>query len=314
MSDNNAGLDGLISQFLEHLEVERGLSPLTIRNYDYWLRRFSQWIGRSGKNATVGDITTHTIRRFRMWLARQSGRKAADMSLSTQGYHMIAMRSFLKWCSREDIEAMSPQKIDIPKSKDRSLLFLDLPEIQRLLASPAGNERLMVRDRAILELLFSTGLRVSELVALRRDRVDLVHREFSVVGKGGRSRIVFLSDRAVASLKQYLQQRRDHYAPLFIRLGGKKPQVTTPDNQVRLSCRSVQRLVEKYRKQAGISTKITPHGIRHTFATDLLRGGADLREVQELLGHKSVTTTQIYTHVTNRRLRDVHHRAHSGNK
>lgn len=314
MTDNISAIDILVTDFLEHLEVERGLSPLTIRNYHLWLRRFTQWAVNANSRVGVADIDSQMIRKFRVWLARRPGRAASEMKLATQGYHMIALRSFLKWCAKCDIKAISPEKIDVPRARSRSLKFLTVDDMQRLLAGPTGQDVKAARDRAILEVLFSTGLRVSELVGLNRDQIDLDRREFSVIGKGGHSRVVFLSQRAGASVDRYLRLRSDHYVPVFLRIGGKKINPSTPDSQVRLTARSVERLVEHYRKKVGIAVKISPHGIRHTFATDLLRGGADLREVQELLGHRSVTTTQIYTHITNRQLRDVHTRSHSGNK
>lgn len=314
MSDKKSTFGGLITDFLEHLEIERGLSPLTIRNYHFWLNRFGDWYSLTYPGKNLSEIDSDIIRKFRVWLARRPGRLSREISTSTQAYHVIALRSFLRWCAKVDLKAMSPDKIDVPKSRSRSLTFLTPDQIQLLLSSVHDSKIKNLRDRAILEVLFSTGLRVSELTSLNRDQVDLIRREFSVIGKGGRSRVVFLSTRAADILKKYLSKRLDHFEPLFVRYGGKKPTPATADSDVRLTSRSVQRLVEKCRRQAGLSAKITPHGLRHSFATDLLRGGADLREVQELLGHKNVSTTQIYTHVTNRQLREVHQRAHSGNK
>lgn len=314
MSDKKQELRELIARFLEHLEVERGLSPLTIRNYGFWLTKFSLWLSRQILHPRVSDVTSDTVRAFRVWLARQPGRDHFRLSQTTQSYHVVALRSFLRWCAREDMGALAAEKIDVPKSRSRSLIFLPVEQMERLLVAASGRDRKSLRDRAILEVLFSTGLRVSELVSLNRDQVDLTQREFSVIGKGGRSRVVFLSGRAVRALKEYLNHRPDHFRPIFIRIGGAKPGVTAKDHEVRITPRSVERIVEFYRKKAGLPVGITPHGLRHSFATDLLRGGADLREVQELLGHKNVSTTQIYTHVTNRQLREVHERAHSGNR
>lgn len=314
MSDKNLPLDHLISEFLEHLEVERGLSPLTIRNYDFWLRRFAQWLGRSNPNKNISLINQDIIRKYRVWLSRIPGRKEPGLSLSTQGYHAIALRAFLRWCAREDIKAMSPEKIDVPKSRSRSLTFLNPEQLKRLLEIVEINNVRGLRDRAILETLFSTGTRVAELTALNKDQVDLERREFGIIGKGGRARVVFLSTRATEWIKKYLGKRDDHYKPLFIRFNTRNPKITAGDDELRLGARSVERLVTKYQRKAGLGIHVTPHSLRHTFATDLLQGGADLREVQELLGHKNVATTQIYTHMTNRRLREVHERAHSGNK
>lgn len=315
MSDNNLkGIAGLINDFLEHLEVERGLSLLTVRNYRFWLMRFAKWLFEVYPDCRLADVDVDKVRGFRLWLGRQKGRGVSQMSLVTQGYHAIALRSFLKWCSKMKIVAMSPENIDVPKSRSRDLAFLSPVQVSDLLNSANGNKVKDLRDRALLETLFSTGLRVSELVKLDRDKINLDRGEFSVIGKGGRARVVFLSKRAIEWLGKYFAKRQDHYRPVFIRVGGKKPEVVTPDEEIRLTPRSVQRLVEYYRLKSGIPIKITPHGLRHSFATDLLQGGADLRAVQELLGHKNIATTQIYTHVTNRELREIHQRAHSGNK
>ncbi len=314
MTDKKSALDGHITDFLEHLEIERGLSPLTVRNYDFWLRRFSGWLNQTSPRAKLTDIGPDVIRRFRVYLARLPGRNRRPMSLTTQSYHVIALRSFLRWCAKVDLPAPSPEKIDVPKARSHSLVFLNSDQLERLLSAPKTDEILGLRDRALMETLFSTGLRVSELAGLNRDQIDLSRREFSVIGKGGRARVVFLSARAADWLDRYLKNRRDHLSPLFIRFAGKKPDPAARDESFRLTPRSIERLIIKYRKIAGLSVNVTPHSLRHSFATDLLRGGADLREVQELLGHKNVSTTQIYTHVTNRQLREVHLRAHSGNK
>lgn len=315
MSDKNSPIDRLVQQFLEYLEVERGLSPLTVRNYSFWLGRFIGWLKHTNSQITMNGISNDSVRNFRLWLARKPGRDPhRSLSSATQGYHVIALRSFLRWCARNDIATLAAEKIDVPKQSERAIHFLTPEQVARLLSAPTGTTPKSLRDRAILEVLFSTGLRVSELVSLDRDQVDLSRREFGVVGKGGRARVVFLSVRAESALRRYLDRRQDHFSPLFLRYGGKKFSPTSSNADVRLTQRSVQRMVEQYRKKVGIATRITPHGLRHSFATDLLRGGADLREVQELLGHKNVSTTQIYTHVTNRQLKEVHERAHSGNR
>ncbi|MBI5356841.1 tyrosine-type recombinase/integrase [Candidatus Collierbacteria bacterium] len=315
MSDNNLKeITGLINDFLEHLEIERGLSLLTVRNYRFWLMRFAKWLLADYPDCRLAQVDSEKIRGFRLWLGRQKGRGGRQMSLVTQGFHAIALRSFLKWCSKMKIAAMSPESIDIPKSRSRELTVLSTAQVSDLLNIVNGSKLKDLRDRALLETLFSTGLRVSELVKLDRDKINLDRGEFPVIGKGGRARVVFLSKRAIEWLNKYFVKRQDHYKPVFIRVGGKKPEVVTPDEKMRLTPRSVQRLVEYYRLKSGIPIKITPHGLRHSFATDLLQGGADLRAVQELLGHKNIATTQIYTHVTNRELRDIHLRAHSGNK
>lgn len=324
MSDNKLKeITGLINDFLEHLEIERGLSILTVRNYRFWLMRFAKWLSGDFPDSNLSQVDSEKIRKFRLWLGRLKGRRESQMALMTQGYHIIALRSFLKWCSKMKIPALSPENIDVPKSRSRELAFLSPTQVSDLLNSAGYNSApghalgakiKDLRDRALLETLFSTGLRVSELVKLDRDKINLDRGEFSVIGKGGRARVVFLSKRAVEWLNKYLGKRQDNHKPVFIRVGGKKAEALTPDEKLRLTPRSVQRLVEYYRLKSGIPVKITPHGLRHSFATDLLQGGADLRAVQELLGHKNIATTQIYTHVTNRELREVHRRAHSGNK
>lgn len=315
MSDNKLKeITGLINDFLEHLEIERGLSILTVRNYRFWLMRFAKWLSGDFPDSNLSQVDSEKIRKFRLWLGRLKGRGSLQMSLVTQSYHVIALRSFLRWCSKMKIPALSPENIDVPKSRSRELAFLSPAQVSELLNSASGVKVKDLRDRALLETLFSTGLRVSELVKLDRDKINLDRGEFSVIGKGGRARVVFLSKRAVEWLNKYLGKRQDNHKPVFIRVGGKKAEVLTPDEKLRLTPRSVQRMVEYYRLKSGIPVKITPHGLRHSFATDLLQGGADLRAVQELLGHKNIATTQIYTHITNRELREVHRRAHSGNK
>ena len=311
MSDNNLkGITGLINDFLEHLEVERGLSLLTIRNYRFWLMRFAKWLSREFPDCQLSQVDVEKIRKFRLWLGRQKGRRGLQMSLVTQGYHAIALRSFLKWCSKMKIAAMSPENIDVPKSRSRELAFLSPGQVNDLLNAINGAKIKDLRDRAILETLFSTGLRVSELVKLDRNKINLDRGEFSVIGKGGRARVVFLSKRAIEWLNKYFAKRKDYYKPIFIRVGGKKPEVVTPDEEMRLTPRSVERLVQYYAVKAGISRKVTPHILRHVFATDLLVNGADLRSVQALLGHANITTTQVYTHVTDKQLREIHSAFH----
>ncbi|MPN16245.1 Tyrosine recombinase XerD [bioreactor metagenome] len=235
------------------------------------------------------------------------------MKLVTQGYYIIALRSFLKWLIKNDMKVMQPEKLDVPKVKDHSLKFLDETQMHRLLNQPLNSEKNGLRDRSILELLFSTGLRVSELVSLNREQINLRTREFGVIGKGGRSRVVFISRQAAEWVDKYLKSRVDQYKPLFIR-DLRPKEIALDDEKVRLTSRSVQRLVKKYVRQANLPVAATPHTLRHSMATDLLRSGADLRSVQELLGHKNIATTQIYTHVTDARLREIHEKFHSGNK
>lgn len=298
-------IDNFITDFLEHLEVERGRSQQTIRNYDFYLCRFADF----AKHPSPEKITDELVHKFRLWLNRAvEGREAATLKKSTQNYHLIALRSFLKYLARKDIRSLAPEKIELARQEMRQVEFLEGDELDRLLAQPEkiGGGLVSLRDRAILELLFSTGMRVSELCALKIENVNLARDEFTVRGKGGKLRVVFLSSTAKEALKDYLAKRRDASPYLFVghdrAKGVRKLSGLTP--------RSIQRLVERYARAAGITKHITPHTLRHTFATDLLMGGADIRSVQSLLGHASITTTQIYTHITNRQMKDVHKKFH----
>ena len=293
------------SEFLDYLQVERGSSPLTIRNYKHYLTRFINWLGAKGIRQELKDINQEVIRQYRVFLSQLSDKKGGSLSRRTQGYHAIALRSFLKWLIKNDYPVMSPEKIDLPKIEERQVKFLTGENVDRLLNAPSLSTINGKRDKAILEVLFSTGLRVSELSKLDRDKVDLERREFGIVGKGGKARVVFLSTRAAEWVKKYLVNRKDHFKPLFIRHKGKVEPVT-PDEKMRLTPRSVQRMIKKYARKIKLPVDVTPHVLRHSFATDLLMAGGDLRSVQEMLGHKNVSTTQIYTHITNKQLREVH--------
>jgi site-specific recombinase XerD len=306
-------LESLIQQYLEYLEVERQVSNYTIRNYLHYLARFAEWYLATYPSATLADISLEMITKYRVYLSRYVDVKQRTLSKTTQSYHVIALRSFFKWLIKRDYPVLSPEKIDLPKAESRSLSFLSVEQIERLMNQCRLSSKQGLRDRAMLETLFSTGLRVSELVSLNRDQVNLERREFGVMGKGRKMRVVFLSYRAVEWLDRYLVTRDDAWQPVFIRYSRKREPVTSDGEGMRLTARSVQRMVEAYRKAARLPVPITPHGIRHSFATDLLAKGAGLREVQEMLGHKNVATTQIYTHVTNPRLREVHDKYHSGN-
>ncbi|KKR67535.1 MAG: Tyrosine recombinase XerC [Microgenomates group bacterium GW2011_GWA2_40_6] len=302
-----------IVRFLEYLEIERNASKLTVRNYRHYLEVLLTYLQASGiTEPTLGDINQETIRNFRLYLSRLPGLRGIMKSV-TQGYYVIAIRSFLKWLVRNDFQVMQPEKIEVPKNAEHSLKFLDEDQIGRLLSQPILSTKVGLRDRAILELLFSTGLRVSEAVALNRDQINLESREFGVVGKGGKARVVFVSQQAAMLMDRYIKSRMDRHKPLFIRFGGKKD-IASSDEELRLSARSIQRLVKHYVRQARIPVDATPHTLRHSMATDLLRSGADLRSVQELLGHRNIATTQIYTHVTDSRLREVHQKYHLGNR
>ncbi len=301
-------LNASIADFLEYLEVERGRSQLTIRNYDFYLKRFAQW----ARQPDPGKITDEMVRKYRLWLNRleegrsaDSGHQKSPLKKSTQNYHLIALRSFLKYLSRIDVLSLSPEKIELAKQDMRQVEFLEAEELDRLLAGPQKKEDLLaLRDKAILELLFSTGLRVSELTHLKIDNINLKRDEFTVRGKGGKLRAVFLSSTSKDALKLYLAARRDASPFLFV------SHDRAHTNKGGLTPRSVQRIVERYAKEAGITKHITPHSLRHTFATDLLLSGADIRSVQSLLGHASITTTQIYTHVTNNQMKEVHKKFH----
>lgn len=309
----NNDLHGLVRRFLEYLEVERNVSKLTIRNYEHYLSVLEIFLEDELKRLPViDDINRESVRSFRLYLSRLPG-TSGEMKSVTQGYYVIALRSFLKWAVKNELKVMAPEMLEVPKNKDHSLKFLDEDQMGRLLNQPILSTPTGIRDKAILELLFSTGLRVSELVSLNRDQVDLKQREFGVIGKGGKQRVVFVSHQAAEFVERYLRSRMDKHKPLFVRLGGKKD-ISDGDEKVRLSVRSVQRLVKHYVAKAKLPVAATPHTLRHSMATDLLRAGADLRSVQELLGHKNIATTQIYTHVTDARLREVHEKFHSGNK
>jgi len=298
-----------VKEFLEYMEVEKGASPLTLRNYRHYLSRFLAWMKKEKIRQRLKDINPDIVREYRLFLSRFPDGKGGTLSRRTQGYHVIAIRSFLKWCIKNDQEVMSPDKIDLPKINERQVKFLNGEQVDRLLNAPNMSKITGIRDKAILEVLFSTGLRVSELCKLDRDKIDLKRREFGIVGKGGRARVVFLSSRSTSWVEKYLAARDDGYNPLFIRHSGKMDAADT-DEKMRLTPRSVQRMVKKYARKVQITVDVTPHVLRHSFATDLLVAGADIRSVQEMLGHKNIATTQIYTHVTNKQLRDIHEAFH----
>ncbi len=298
-----------IIDFLEYLEVERNASQKTIQNYDHYLKRFVEF----SPEMTAESINLDVIRKYRLYLARFIDPKTGEtLKRVTQNYFMIALRAFLKYLIRQDISTLPPEKIELGETDPSPLKVLDDMALNQLLDAPDVSKKDGLRDKALLETLFSTGLRVSELAALNTDTVNLDRREFSVVGKGRKTRIVFLSDGAVEALNKYLEIRHDSFKPLFIRFQGKLDPDDNGEN-MRLTARSIQRTVEKYVKQVGLSVKATPHTLRHSFATDLLINGADIRSVQEMLGHSNIATTQIYTHVTNKHLKDVHKSFHSKN-
>lgn len=290
-------------QFLEHTEIERGRAVKTIENYDRYLTRFFQQM----QIHIVGDITEDKVREFRLWLNRQPGTSPDTLKRRTQNYYLIALRSFLKFLRKRGIEGLSPEKIELAKVPERHLDLITPQELDRLLASTSGADQRGLRDRAILELLFSTGLRVSELCSLNTD-LDLSRDSFSIRGKGDKVRVVFLSDVAKDAVRAYLKARKDMHEALFVNVPRSRNVKTMPG---RLTPRSIELLIKTYAAKAGITKKVTPHVLRHSFATDLLNNGADIRSVQQLLGHASITTTQIYTHVTDSHLANVHKQFHS---
>ena len=307
-------INSLLDQFLEYLEIEKACSPLTIRAYRHYLKRFTRWLAQNSSTASPGEIDLDCVRKYRLYLAHLRGRNGVLLKRISQSYHVIALRSFLRYLSvQRDIATLSPDKIELPKEVSRSVSFLDRERITRLLGSPQISSKIGLRDKAILETLFSTGLRVSELVALNWDDVDLKRQEFGVRGKGNKLRVVFLSDTAAQWIERYLRSRQDNFKPLFIRHSG-KVDARNNGEKMRLTARSIQRIVAKYAKRAGLPIEATPHTLRHSFATDLLISGADIRSVQEMLGHESIKTTQVYTHVTNRHLKEVHKAFHGRNR
>lgn len=308
-AQNQSEIAKKVDEFLEYLQIEKGCSPLTIRDYKHYLTRFINWMNTKGIRQELRDINSDVVRNFRVYLAGLPGENKALMSRRTQGYHVIALRSFLKWLIRNDYQVMAPDKIELPKVEERQVKFLSGEQVDRLLNAPTLSTIQGKRDKAILEVLFSTGLRVSELTKLDRDKIDLERREFGIIGKGGKARVVFLSQRATDWIIKYLNERNDHYKPLFIHHKGVSAP-GTPDEKMRLTVRSVQRMVKKYAHKMKLPVEVTPHVMRHSFATDLLMAGADIRSVQEMLGHKNISTTQIYTHVTNKQLRDIHKAFH----
>lgn len=289
----------LKQDFLEYIEIERGRSVKTVENYDRYLSRFF----KQARIAKPGDITEEKVRNFRLWLNRQEGTEGF-LKRRTQNYYLIALRAFLKYAQKREIQSLSPEKIELAKLPQRSVDLITPEELNRLLDATSGENEQELRDRAILELLFSTGLRVSELCSLNAD-IDLSSPELSVRGKGDKVRVVFISPAAKKAVFTYLKARKDMEEPLFVSYGKGR---TGEDR--RLTPRSIERMIKTYAAKAGITKKVTPHIIRHSFATDLLQNGADIRSVQALLGHANIATTQVYTHVTDSHLRNIHEQFH----
>ena len=295
----------LKTDFLEYLEIEQGRSQKTIENYDHYLTRLIDFAG----DIKISEINQELIRKWRLWLNRLGTNTSDELGKNTQNYHLIALRSFLKFCAKRDIQTMPADKIELAKSKRKQVTFLNPDELERLFNTPKLDTLSGLRDRAILELLFSSGLRVSELVNLNRGDINLKRKEFMVRGKGQKDRPIFISETAAWWLIKYLEKREDNSNPLFIRYSGSK-KVSLSGNYYRLTTRSVQRLVARYAVLAGITKHVSPHTLRHSFATDLLMNGADLRSVQAMLGHSNISTTQIYTHVTDPHLKAIHQKFH----
>ncbi len=311
-------LEKLVPEFLDHLEIEKNRSLLTRRNYELYLRRFVQFLAHTNKQLAPSDITYEAVRTFRLWLHRFTDERGNLLAAATQNYHLIAVRSFLKYLSKREIPSLAAERVELGKMPDRHVAFLSGEELGRFLEAPfmmKQPEQLATRDKAILELLFSTGMRVSELVSLRRDDIELGRGEIGITGKGRKRRVVFVSVEAREWVKKYLKLRRDMSPFLFVnhdRAAEKREQGKAHDKKSTegLSSRSVQRLVEKCARTAGIMKTVTPHVLRHSFATDLLHNGADIRSVQAMLGHSSITTTQVYTHVTDPQLKKIHQKFH----
>ncbi|MDD2753246.1 MAG: tyrosine-type recombinase/integrase [Candidatus Portnoybacteria bacterium] len=318
-------IEKLLADYLAYLEVERGRSIKTTENYGHYLRRFLAF----AKIKSADDINADLIRDYRLHLNRlepssAKASKGKGLKKITQNYHIIALRNFLKYLAKRDVKSMAADKIELARQAPREVEFLEGDELARLLRSPDGDSLRSLRDRALLEMLFSTGLRVSEICRLNRDSFNLDKGEFSVRGKGEKIRVVFISDTAKAAVKTYLAKRKDIEPALFVRTPKGKGSLGKVDaiqvktgkaqkvrlSEMRLTPRSVQRIIKQYAIKAGITRRVTPHTMRHSFATDLLMSGADIRSVQAMLGHSSITTTQIYTHITDKQLREIHKNFH----
>jgi site-specific recombinase XerD len=293
--------------------IEEYLEYFTIRNYRFYLLKFSAWLNKYYPDKDISNVTSKMLKTYRVYLAQLKDPKGQYLAPVTQGYYVIALRSMLRYLIRQDYEVVSPERLELPKGKEHSIKFLDYNHIEAMIEKADTSTIQGLRDRVIMETLFSTGLRVSELVSLNKTTINLESKEFGVVGKGRRIRVVFLSERAAGWIEKYLRERNDHYHPVLIRHSGVKPAIDDPKagEKLRLTTRTVQRIIAKYGTLAHLPYSITPHVMRHSFATDLISHGAGLREVQEMLGHKNIATTQIYTHVTNPQLKSVHEKYHS---
>jgi site-specific recombinase XerD len=309
----------LTNRFIEYLEIERNRSKLTLRNYSHYLGRFADFAATRNANSPE-DIDLELVRQYRLtinrWIDEKTGKNLKQI---TQNYHIIALRGFLKYLSKYDYKTLAPEKIELPKVSQRQVDFLDADEVKRIIEATDSEteEILRLRDRAVLEMIFSTGLRVSELCSVKTDMINTKRNEFTVRGKGDKLRMIFISDGAASALDAYLKKRGGNSKFLFLAHSKvnkgqavEKEMDSYGQKSAGLTPRSIERIVKKYAMIAGISKKVTPHTLRHSFATDLLQNGADIRSVQSMLGHASITTTQIYTHITDTQLREVHRKFH----
>lgn len=299
----------LILDYIEHLEVEGGRSARTAENYQLYLERFVEFTN----DIQVGKITSEIIRKYRLWLNRFKNERNDELAIITQSYHLIALRGFLGYLAKRDISSLAPNKIELPKTKRKQVTFLHSDEIERIVEQIDTSTETGLRDRALVELLFSSGLRVSELVNLNKDHINTKRREFMVRGKGQKDRPIFISQNSASHIENYLSKRFDNLPPLFLSYSRNNIISTTGDYR-RLTPRSVQRIINKYTRLAGITKHVTPHTMRHSFATDLLMNGADIRSVQTMLGHSNISTTQVYTHVTDQHLKEVYEKYHTKTK
>ena len=310
-------LSELIEDFLEHLEIEAGRSKKTIENYRLYLERFLMFAEETLNKDVIKaeDITKEVLRKYRLWLNRLGTENGTDdLKTITQAYHLIALRGFLKYLARREIKSLDPSLVDLPHIIRKQVTFLHYDEVEDMLEQIDLTTESGLRDRAIIELLYSGGLRVSELVGLNRDSINLEKREFMVRGKGSKDRPIFISEACADRLQDYLDARTDSLPALFLNNSRNLQAVDTSGNYRRMTARSVERIVEKYARMAGIMKHVSPHTLRHSFATDLLMNGADIRAVQSMLGHADISTTQIYTHVTDAHLKAVHEKFHSETK
>ncbi len=299
-------LSQLKTDFLEYLEIEKNRSQKTIENYDHYLTRLLDFAG----DITIQELNDDLIRKWRIWLNRLGTNTKEELDKSTQNYHLIALRGFLKYCQKRNLNSLPSERIELASVKRKQVTFLNRDELNKLFNQPKINNVIGLRDKSILELLFSSGLRVSELISLNKDSINFEKKEFVIRGKGQKDRPVFVSDEAVKWIKEYLSKRQDQTKALFIQYSNHQNKPDNSGNYKRLTTRSVQRLVNQYALMAGINKHVSPHVLRHSFATNLLMNGADIRSVQTMLGHSNIATTQIYTHITDAHLKEVYQKFH----